>query len=243
MREHLRKSVALAAAAVMPVLASAVNAEVVNKSETINGLRLQYKVVLPRNYDPAKAYPAVLAFPPGGQDMDMVDATLSGNYRAQAEQRGYIVMEPAAPNGDLFFEGGQRVFPAFLTKLTADYKILDNKFHAAGNSNGGLSAFMVASKYPQFFWSVTGFPGFLDDATPQQTAALAKMCIHMFAGELDSGWPEAMRDQAAKFRAAGYNVTFAIEKGQPHVIRTLTGAGAARLFDQFEQARQGKCAK
>jgi predicted esterase len=135
------------------------------------------------------------------------------------------------------------VFPAFLTKLTAEYKILDNKFHAAGNSNGGLSAFTVASKYPQFFWSVTGFPGYLDEATPQQTAALSKMCIHMFAGELDSGWPEAMRDQAATFRAAGYSVTFALEKGQPHVIRTLTGAGAARLFDQFEQARTGNCAK
>lgn len=175
--------------------------------------------------------------------MDMVQATLNGNYRAQAEERGYIVVEPAAPNGDLFFEGGERVFPAFLTKLLADYKVADNKFHVAGNSNGGLSAFLVAAKYPQYFWSVTGFPGFLDDATPQQMAALGKMCIHMFAGELDSGWPEEMRDQAAKLRASGHNVTFVIEKGQPHVIRTLTGAGAARLFDQFDSARQGRCAK
>jgi S-formylglutathione hydrolase FrmB len=243
MRARVRKFVAVVATGLLPLPASPGNAEIVNKLSTIDGIRLEYKVVLPRNYDPQKAYPAVLAFPPGGQDMDMVDATLSGNYRAQAEQRGYIVVEPAAPNGDLFFEGGQRVFPAFLTKLTAEYKILDNKFHAAGNSNGGLSAFTVASKYPQFFWSVTGFPGYLDEATPQQTAALSKMCIHMFAGELDSGWPEAMRDQAATFRADGYSVTFALEKGQPHVIRTLTGAGAARLFDQFEQARTGNCAK
>ena len=135
--------------------------------------------------------------------MDMVDATLNSVYRAQAEQRGYIVVEPAAPNGVLFFEGSERVFPAFLTKLLGDYKIVDNKFHVAGNSNGGLSAFLVAAKYPQFFWSVTGFPGFLEDATPQQSSALAKLCIHMFAGELDSGWPDEMRQQAAKFRASG----------------------------------------
>jgi poly(3-hydroxybutyrate) depolymerase len=199
-------------------------------------------VVLPKPFDAAKAYPAVLAFPPGGQDMGMVDATLNQNFRAQAEQRGYIVVEPAAPNGMLFFAGGERVFPALLTKLIGDYKILDNKFHAAGNSNGGLSAFLIASRYPQFFWSVTGFPGYLEDGTPPQMAALGRMCIHMFAGELDSGWPEAMRDQAAKFRSAGYNVTFAIEKGQPHVIRTLTGAGATRLFDQFDAARIGHCA-
>ena len=218
-------------------------ADVLEKTATINGLTLHYKVVLPKNFDPAKPYPAVLAFPPGGQDMDMVDATLSQNFRAQAEQRGYIVVEPAAPNGRLFFEGGERVFPAFLTKLTGDYKILDNKFHIAGNSNGGLSAFLIASKYPQYFLSVTGFPGFLDESTPQQMAALGKMCIHMFAGELDSGWPETMREQAAKFRSLGYKVTFVIEKGQPHVIRTLTGAGAARLFDQFDSARAGHCAE
>jgi predicted peptidase len=217
-------------------------ADVLDKTATIAGLTLHYKVVLPKNYDPAKPYPAVLAFPPGGQDMDMVDTTLSQNYRAEAERRSYIVVEPAAPNGTLFFEGGERVFPGFLTKFTADYKILDNKFNVAGNSNGGLSAFLVASRYPQYFLSVTGFPGFLDGATPQQMAALGKMCIHMFAGQLDSGWPEEMRDQAAKFRASGYHVTFVIEKGQPHVIRTLTGSGAARLFDQFDAARAGHCA-
>ena len=235
------QTVFLSAAVALSTMSVAA-ADVLVKTAAINGLTLHYKVVLPKNFDPAKPYPAVLAFPPGGQDMDMVDATLSQNFRAQAEQRSYIVVEPAAPNGTLFFEGGERVFPAFLTKLIGDYKILDNKFHVAGNSNGGLSAFLIASRYPQFFWSVTGFPGFLDEATPQQMAALGKLCIHMFAGELDSGWPEAMREQAAKFRASGYKVTFVIEKGQPHVIGTLTGAGAARLFDQFDAARAGHCA-
>jgi predicted peptidase len=241
---RILKAAGLPAVALLSLLISPfAAAEVLDRSATINGTTLRYKVVVPRNFDPAKAYPAVLAFPPGGQGMDLVDATLNSVYRAQAEQRGYIVVEPAAPNGVLFFEGSKRVFPAFLTKLLGDYKILDNKFHVAGNSNGGLSAFLVAAKYPQFFWSVTGFPGFLEDATPQQTSALAKLCIHMFAGELDSGWPDEMRQQAAKFRASGYNVTFAIEKGQPHVIATLARAGAARLFDQFDQARQGRCAK
>src|ERR1700704_5262174 len=161
-------------------------ADVLDKSATINGTTVRYKVVLPKDFDAAKNYPEILAFPPGGQDMDMVNATLNGNFRAQAEQRGYIVVEPAAPNGLLFFEGSEKIFPAFLTKLLGDYKIVDNKFNVAGNSNGGLSAFLVAANHPQYFWSVTGFPGFLDNGTPQQIAALGKMCIHMFAGELDS---------------------------------------------------------
>jgi poly(3-hydroxybutyrate) depolymerase len=93
----------------------------------------------------------------------------------------------AAPNGVLFFEGNERIFPAFLTKLIGDYKIQDNKFNLAGVSNGGSSAFLIASKYPQYFVSVVGFPGFLDAGSPQQVAALSKLCIHMYADELDSG--------------------------------------------------------
>ncbi len=242
-KERVLKRIGLPAIALLSLaIGPFAAADVLDKSATINGTNVRYRVVLPKNFDAAKAYPAILAFPPGGQDMDMVNATLNGNFRAQAEQRGYIVVEPAAPNGVLFFEGSEKIFPAFLTKLLGDYKIQDNKFNVAGNSNGGLSAFLVAASHPQYFWSVTGFPGFLDNGTPQQIAALGKMCIHMFAGELDSGWPQEMQQQAADFRAKGYKVTFALEKGQPHVIRTLTGQGAARLFDQFDAARKGSCA-
>ena len=218
-------------------------ADVLDKTATVNGTTVHYKVVVPKNFDAAKTYPAILAFPPGGQSMDLVDGMIRANWRAEAEARGYIVVEPAAPDGVLFFEGGDKIFPAFFTKLLGDYKVLNNKFHAAGISNGGLSAFQVAANYPQYFWSVTGFPGYLDSGTPQQMAALKPLCIHMFAGDRDSGWPEEERDQAAKMRASGYNVTFSLEKGEGHVMRTLAGPGAARLFTQFEQARQGTCAK
>ncbi len=217
-------------------------AEVHLKSDTINGMTVRYKVVTPPNYDPAKAYPAVLAFPPGPQTMDMVDATLFQNFRDEAEKRGYIVIEPAAP-GMTFIRGGDRIFPAFIEKMLTDYKIQNNKFHAAGNSNGGRAAFLVASKYPQHFWSVTGFPGLLEEGTPQQMANLAKMCIHMFVGEHDPQWIEAMRGQTAAFQAAGTKFTYVVERGESHVIRGLEYEGATRLYDQFDAARKGACAK
>jgi len=37
-------------------------------------------------------------------------------------------------------------------------------------------------------------------------------------------------------------VRTSIEKDQPHLIGTLAGDGASRLFDQFDQARNG-CGK
>jgi hypothetical protein len=48
--------------------------------------------------------------------------------------------------------------------------------------------------------------------------------------------------QAAIFRDKGMKVRFTIEKGQGHVMTTLEGAGAARLFDQFDEAARG-CGK
>src|SRR5579863_8765523 len=224
-------------------IASALHAKTYDKDIDIAGVTLHYKSVLPRDFDAAKTYPAILAFPPGGQGADMVMVTLVQNWAPEAQRRGYIVFIPAAPNGRLFVEEGARVFPEFLDKMLAEYKIRDNKFHAAGMSNGGLSAFHIAASYPQYFLSVTGFPGYLRDATAERVNALAKMCINMHVGELDSPvWRESMQAQAAQFRKFGYKVRFTIEKDQPHVMNTLQGFGAARLFDQFEEARMG-CSK
>src|SRR5206468_1946034 len=136
-------------------------AEVVEKAKKVGGTPVHYKVVLPNSYDPAKAYPAILAFGGGPQTMNTVDAILSRNFRAEAEKRGYIVVAPAAPEVGLFFEEGARIFPAFLKLILADYKIQDNKFHIAGPSNGGIASLHVAAANPDYFLSVTAFPGYM----------------------------------------------------------------------------------
>jgi hypothetical protein len=224
------------------VAGHAAGAKVVDKNTTIAGLTVYYKVILPSEYDSEKAYPGVLAFPPGGQTMDMVSVTLNQNWAGEGQRRGYIVIIPAAPGGRLFFEEGARVFPQFLDQLLGEYKIRENKFHIAGMSNGGISAFYTAAAYPRYFLSVTGFPGYLPDATAQRVAALAGMCINMHVGELDTGWLEDMKQQAAQFKAKGMTVRMTVEKGQSHVIRTLTGEGAARLFEEIELTANG-CGK
>jgi predicted peptidase len=217
-------------------------AKVIDQTATVAGMFLHYKVVLPTDYDPSRAYPGVLAFPPGGQTMDMVQVTLFGNWAVEAQKRGYIVVIPAAPVGTLFTKEGGKVFPEFLDKLLNDYKIRDHKFHAAGMSNGGLSAFHIAASYPQYFVSVTGFPGYLPDPTPERVNALANFCIYMHVGELDERWLNSMHKQAAEFRAKGYSVRITVEPGEEHVIRALTGPGAVRLFQEIEEKRPG-CAK
>lgn len=212
------------------------------KHDDFAGVTLYYKVILPKDYDAAKEYPAVIAFPGGAQTMPMVDGMIARNLKLQADKHGYIVAVLSAPAAGRFYEGGAVVFPAFLDKLLADYKIRGGKFHIAGISNGGLSAFYIAAAFPKYFLSVTGFPGYLINATPDRISALQGMCLNMHVGQLDAQWLDTMQAQAATFRGQGMWVRFTVERGQGHVMTTLEGAGAARLFDQFDEAAKG-CGK
>jgi predicted peptidase len=217
-------------------------ADVLDRTKNVGGITVHYKVVLPDGYDPAKSYPAVLAFSGGPQTMDTVEGTVERNWRAEAERRGYIVVVPAAPAEGVYFEGGARIFPEFLKLLLSDYKIQNNKFHIAGVSNGGISAFHIAALYPQYFLSVTGFPGYLPQANEARTQRLANLCLYLHVGELDTDWLPGMELMYDQFRDAGLKVHFTVEKGQHHRLETFENEGAARLFDQFEEARKG-CGK
>src|SRR5882724_7872132 len=150
-----------AVAAIVMFATQPLQAELLEKTKKVGGTIVHYKVVLPNGYDPAKAYPGILALGGGPQTMNTVDNVLNRNFRAEAEKLGYIVVAPAAPDDQLFFEDGARIFPEFLKMILVEYKIRDNKFHIAGPSNGGIAAFHVAAANPQFFLSVTAFPGYM----------------------------------------------------------------------------------
>ena len=218
-------------------------AELLEKTKNVGGNTVRYKIVLPNGYDPAKTYPAILAFGGGPQTMNTVDSVLNRNFRAEAEKRGYIVVAPAAPDGQLFFEEGARIFPEFLKMILADYKILDNKFHIAGPSNGGIAAFHVAAANPQYFLSVTAFPGYMWQPSAAKLQVISKMCVFMYVGENDEYmWHSEMKKEAEALRAKGTVARYTVEQGQPHRLETLAGANAGSLFDGFEEAKKS-CGK
>jgi len=215
-------------------------AELNEKTMTVGRATVEYKIVLPDGYDAGSAYPAILAFGGGPQTMNTVDGVLDRNLRAEAERRGYIVVAPAAPNGQLFFEDGARVIPDFLDAILAEYKIRDNKFHVAGPSNGGIAAFHVAQAYPEYFLSVTAFPGYMWQPTAAKLQAISGMCVYMYVGEFDRYmWHDEMRREAEYLSSRGTVARYTVEAGQPHRIETVAGENAGRLFDGFDEARQG----
>ena len=233
---------AVSTAAFIMVAARPLHAEVLDLTKKVSGAAVHYKVVLPNGYDPAKTYPGILVFGGGPQTMDTVERTVTRNFQAEAEKRGYIVIAPAAQArfNAVFFQAGARIFPEFLKMVLKDYKIQDGKFHIAGPSNGGIAAFHVAAANPEYFLSVTAFPGYMWDPDDMKLQAISKMCVFMYVGEMDPYmWHDEMEREAEVLRSKGAVAKYSVEAGQPHRLDTLAGANAGRLFDGFEETKKG----
>ena len=222
----------LAAAALVAAASRPAHGELLEKTGSFSGLRVTYKVVLPGGYDPAKTYPLVLVFTGGPQTLQIATSTVEADWRAEAERRGYIVVAPASPNGELFFEGADRIFPAFLDQVLRDYRV--GKVYVAGHSNGGLSAFHIAARYPKYFSTVIGYPGLLDGPDRALASALKDKCLFMHVGDRDDGWKGAMQDEAKDLESRGFRIRITVEKNQVHRLKAQEIDLSRRLFDELE---------
>jgi poly(3-hydroxybutyrate) depolymerase len=206
----------------------------------VAGIEVEYKIVLPHGFDPEQAYPAILVFGGGPQTMRTIDGALERNFRDHAENLGYIVVAPAAPDDDLFFRNGDRIFPKFLETILAQFNIRHDKFHIAGPSNGGIAAFHVAAQNPGYFLSVTAFPGYMWQANSTKLQAISNLCVFVYIGENDRyQWHDEMRREVEYLQSMGTLARFTLEDNQEHRLESLAGPNAARLFENFALAEGG----
>jgi pimeloyl-ACP methyl ester carboxylesterase len=217
------------------VSAPAVAGERRRLTAELPGGTIDYTVVLPDGYTPGRPHPVLLAFPPGGQGREEVDALLDRVWEAEARSRGWIVVSPETPGGRLFFAGSEKLIPDFLDKVAALYPPEGGRFHLAGVSNGGLSAFSVALATPKRFASLLGVPGYPQEgARDADLGRLRGIPVTLFVGENDRGWREAMEETHAELRRLGIRSTLRLSPGEGHIITKIP---APDYWDALEAAR------
>ena len=199
--------------------------------EVADGTRLRYALVLPRDFDPEQTYPALLALPPGGQDERMVEAGLSRYWGRQAAERGWLVVSPVAPKRVMFFVGSERYVPELLDHIRAHFKVEGGRFHLAGNSNGGRSAFRIALENPDAFVSLLALPGFPPSEEEfDRLDRLAGKPVRLFVGGNDRGWVAPMQRTRDVLAALGVDVTLTVLPEEGHVPPSLDGG---RFMDEL----------
>lgn len=199
-----------------------------------DGTELEYALVLPADFRNDRIYPALLAFPGGRQNLESVRGGLARFWEREAAKRGYIVFSPAAPTGKPFHESGADLIPEFLQQQLAAFKIEGGKFHVAGSSNGGVSAFVAAIRYPELFHSLTALAGFpVEDTDFSRLDRLKNIKVTMFVGMSDQYWKEGMEKTRGRLRALGQPVYFEAIPRNGHFLPDLSFENSTRVFERI----------
>lgn len=203
---------------------------------TVDDVPIDYIALVPEGFTAGDTAPVLLALPPGGQDIGLATGTIRDIYQTEALARGWVVVSPAAPEGALFFDGSERLIPGFLDFVSSWVSPEGGAVHLSGISNGGISAFRVATENPDRFASVTVFPGFpRSDADVGALETLTSIPVNLFVGERDTGWVDPMTDAAERLTELGGDVTFEVFPDEGHLIGVLTDG--VRIFDELDAAR------
>jgi len=207
--------------------------------EVEGGQTLEYAVVTPADFDPATAYPVVVALPPGPQNRDMVDRGLGPYFETEAMKRGWIVIAPAAPEGSFFHTGLDLEFDALLDHVEAEFAVAGGRVHLAGVSNGGRSGFHQAGRAPDRFASLSTLPGL--PSSEEAWAALdglAELPVAIWAGAEDADWVAGAERAVRRLtELQAPELHLEIVAGQGHVLATSL---SVELFDRLDlvHARQ-----
>jgi len=201
-----------------------------------DGVKVRYTVVTPFPFVRTKAYPAIIAFPGGRQDSKAATAAITDFWGTEARKRGYFVFVPEAPKGYRFFQRGVFLAPDLIEHFKKKFKIKGEKFHMAGNSNGGLSAFRIALKNRKRISSLTVFPGFPAFTRDfYRLTRLKDVKVNLFVNEKDERWASMTEFTYERLKALGYDVTFEKFGDDGHKVKALAGANSKKLFDIIER--------
>lgn len=201
----------------------------------IAGLQtLVYEVVMPEKLSPDGVYPALLVLPPGSQDGSMV-VMGTQSFDPECRSRGWVVVSPRAPGGTLFFRGAEKHLPALLIEVQRHIRVEGGKWHVAGVSNGGISAFRFAIERPEMVRSLMVLPGYPLPQDEAKLGALKGIPIRMYVGSDDRvEWTDTARNVLERGKGLGLDITLDVRAAQGHRIANLEGK---EVFDVLDKLR------
>lgn len=201
-----------------------------------DGTEIPFTLVVPEGFEMGDERPVLLALPPGGQGQAEVDAGLARYWESEALERGWVVVSPVAPEGSLYFQGAERYLPGLLAHVATIVRPEGGYYHLAGISNGGLSAFKVATENAELFRSLIALPGHAPDRESfENLGRIASTRAWLLVGSEDESWRASAEATAEGLRDAGGEPTVTVLEGQGHIL----DVDPAELYDFLEAGRPG----
>jgi hypothetical protein len=185
-----------------------------------DGTELPFSVDLPIDYDPAKAYPVLVAPGQGKKIKDNWGGLFWGEDTAQ---RGWIAVEspallladPIGANGQLFDEIARR------------YKVENGKFHLLAYGPSSAPAFGVAAVMPERLRSLWLMPGFPVGIKDEGLARMKGIMVCFVVGDADPYWYEQSQVAYRKLKELGVDAYLEVVRGGNHLLQEMFGGELA----------------
>lgn len=137
---------------------------------------LPYRVYVPKNYNPSRTYPLIIALHGLGGTEDSFFTGYNGQAPKMAEERGYLIAAPLGyrvdggygwgignPPADSIArarqENSEADVMAVLAAMKQNYKVDENRIYLMGHSMGGIGTWRMAPKYPEIWAAIAPFAG------------------------------------------------------------------------------------
>jgi len=201
--------------------------------ETEDGLR--FVIDVPAGFSQGRAYPVLIAVPPGGGDEAMVQRALDLYLAEEADRRGWVVALPAAFGATDLLTSFHRDVGGLLGRLEQEMQI-EGRPHLLGISHGGRVALRTATFHPGLFASLTLIPGApADDVDWERLSSLKSLPVAFVVGSDDSSWLSVSRRAHEQLLAAGGEVQLVVRNGEGHMLEAGVGPWT---FDRLERIRR-----
>ncbi len=209
--------------------------------EMQDGERVEYGLMLPNGFDPATAYPVLIAFPPGSQSHSAAETGLEMFWGEGSSEMGWIAVVLVKP-ADGWFEPKTETYALeIMDQLQDTYQVEGDKFHITGCSGGGSSAFHIGLVHAERMHSVTGIPGYPtrdDDALLEQLAH-HNVTVRMHVGATDFGWMSSMDRANKRMQQIGVDSSLTIHPDEGHVMTTMMKDGCMKMLNQLRPNDDG----
>jgi len=185
-----------------------------------DGTDLPFSVDLPIDYDPAKAYPVLVAPGQGKKIKDNWGGLFWGEDTAQ---RGWIAVEspallledPIGATGQLFDEIARR------------YKVENGTFHLLAYGPSSAPAFGVAAMMPERLRSLWLMPGFPVGIKDEGLARMKGIKVCFVVGDADPYWLEQSQLAYRKLKELGVDAYLEVVRGGDHLLQGMFGGELA----------------
>jgi predicted peptidase len=203
-----------------------------NRSVTVDGIAYPYALYVPREYDPGRAWPAILFLHGAGErGSDGLLQTAVGLPEAIRRNRGRwpaVVVIPQAPVKRQWAGDAERIALAALEVTERELRIDPDRVYLTGLSMGGAGTWSLAARNPRRFAAVVPVCGWIvpmagsqwvrdiresgfDPDDPYASAAriLRDVPIWIWHGAADQSVPvEESRSMSAALTAAGGEIRY-----------------------------------